>query len=112
VNRVLISNDDELVVTSSWDRTLRVWSLKERRCVAVFDAHPGTIEQLSKSVDRALLFTFGGVLKIVSLRDGSLIAAFEGDKQIITCAADPQIEWVVARDQGGQMHFFHCENGP
>ncbi len=58
----------------------------------------------------ALLSTFDGVLKVVSLSDGSLIAAFQGDRQIITCAADADLRWIVACNQGGQMHFLHFED--
>jgi len=86
------------------------WHLGTRRRVAVFDAHPGIIEQLSRSAQCALLFTDDGVLKVVSLLDGSLLAAFQGDKSITTCAADVELRWVVACDQGGAIHFLHFED--
>ncbi|HKQ80118.1 MAG TPA: hypothetical protein VJ810_40875 [Blastocatellia bacterium] len=108
---MLVNLDLRLFVTSSSDQIVRVWELDTHRNIAVLDAHPGYIEQLSTSADRVLLFSSDGVLKIVSLRDGTLLAAFQGDEQIITCAADSELQWVVARDQGGQMHFFHIEGG-
>ncbi|MCI0387779.1 MAG: DUF4062 domain-containing protein [Acidobacteria bacterium] len=111
VSRVLVNLEVRLFVTSSYDQTVRVWDLKTRRNIATLDANPGYIEQLSTSADRVLLTTRDGVLKIVSLRDGALLAAFQGDKQFISCAADAELQWVAARDQGGQMHFFHVEGG-
>jgi len=109
VDRVLVSRAGRLFVTSSFDGTVKVWDLDTRRSIAVFDAHPGCVEQLSASAERVLLHTRDGVLKIVSLRDGALLNVFQGDKQIETCAADAELQWVVARDQGGQMHFLHVE---
>jgi len=110
VYRVLVNCESKLFVTSSYDRTVKVWDLDARRNIATLDANPGYVEQFSISTGRVLLRTWDGVLKIVSLRDGSLLAAFQGDKQIVTCAADSDLQWVVARDQGGQMHFFHVED--
>ena len=109
VNRLLVARDGKTIVTSSTDRKIVVWNLGARRCVSVLHTHPGYIEQLSESCQLALLRTLGGALKIVSLDDGSLVAAFQGDKPIITCAADADFRWVVACDRGGQMHFLHLE---
>jgi hypothetical protein len=76
----------------------------------VLDTHPGYLEQLSASAQRVLLNTPDGTPKIVSLRDGALLNVFPGDKQIVSSAGDAKLQWVVARDQGGQMHFFHVEH--
>ena len=109
VDRLLVTRDGKSIVTSSRDRTIMVWNLGARRCVSVLHTHPGYIEQLSESGQLALLFTPDGVLKIVSLDDGGLVAAFQCDKPIITCAADANLKWVVACERSGQMHFLHLE---
>jgi WD40 repeat protein len=109
--RLLFTSDSNFAVTSSRDLTIRMWDLKARQCVKTFNTHPGNIERISTERDRALLWTFDGVLKIISLHDGKLLAAFEGNKRIHTCDADSRLEWVVACDRGGQIHFLHFENG-
>jgi WD40 repeat protein len=111
ISRLLVTSDSNFAVTSSIDRTIRMWDLKTRQCVKAFNTHPGNIERISAEGDRALLSTSGGGFKIISLHDGKLIATFEGDKNIYTCDADSGLEWVVACDEGGQIHFFHFENG-
>src|SRR5262249_11249207 len=111
IDQVLVSRAGRLFVTSSFDGTVKVWDLEMRKSIAGFDAHAGCVEQLSASAERVLLRTRDGVLKIVSLRDGALLNAFQGDKQIVSCAADAELQWVAARDQGGQMHFLHVEGG-
>lgn len=112
VHRVLVHPESKLFVTSSHDQTMKVWDLETYSNIAVLDAHPGTVEQLSTSANRILLRSFDGVLKIVSLRSGALVAAFQADKQIITCDADAELQWVVAIDQGGQIHFLHVKGSP
>jgi hypothetical protein len=81
-----------------------------RESLAVLEAHPGMADRVSASAKRMLLRTRDGVLKIVSLPDEALLAAFQADKQIISCDADAELQWVAALDQGGQMHFFRLEN--
>jgi hypothetical protein len=34
---------------------------------------------------------------------------FQGDEQIISCAADEELRHIAALDQSGQMHFFRFE---
>jgi WD40 repeat protein len=110
VCRILVQADGRDFVTSSWDGAVRFWELGKRESLAVLDAHPGLVESVSASAGRMLLRTRDGILKIVSLPDDSLLAAFQADKQIISCDADAELQWVAALDQGGQMHFFYLEN--
>lgn len=109
--RLTLSHDRRYAVTSSYDRTNRIWDLALCQCTRTLGKHPGFIEKVSSTFERALLTTFDGVLQIVSLRDGRLICAFEADKQITFADADAALEWVAACDQGGQLHFLHVENG-
>jgi len=109
IDRVLVDRESRVFVTSSHDQTVRIWELRSRQRLAVLNAHPGTVEQVSVSADRLLLHTMAGVLKIVSVRDGALIAAFQADKQIVTCDGEAELRWVAARS--GQMHFLFLEAG-
>jgi len=109
VARMLVGPEGSFFVTSSYDRTVRLWHSWD--CIALLDAHPGIVERLSISAKRMLLHSQDGVLKVLLLPDGALLAAFQGDKQIVTCDADAELQWVVALDQGGQMHFLCVEDG-
>jgi len=109
VSTILLHPERRLFMTSSYDGTAKAWDLDKRCSIAMLDDHGGNLERLSTSADRVLLHTRDGVLKIVSLRNGALMAAFQGDKQFISSDADADLQWVVALDQGGQIHFFHLE---
>jgi WD40 repeat protein len=105
----LLMTSDGRIVTSSFDETVAVWDPVKRRNVASHKEHWGTIAQVSASSQRLLLTSSDGVLKITSLDSGALICAFQGDKQIVSCAADAELKCIAALDQAGQMHFFRVE---
>jgi WD40 repeat protein len=96
-------------VTSSWDGTVRLWDLDKRHSIVVLDGHSGIAGRVSASGQRMLLSSRDGILEIVSLPDGASLAAFQADKQITSCDADEELQWVVALDQSGQMHFLCLE---
>jgi hypothetical protein len=64
----------------------------------------------SLASERSLRWLPDGVLKILSLADGALLAAFQADKQIIACDADDDLMNIAALDQDGRIHFPHREN--
>ena len=43
--------------------------------------------------------------------DPGVIASFRADKQLRWCDADPSLEWMVAVDAAGRLHFLHAETG-
>ncbi len=108
-SEILVHPQRKLFVTSSYGASVKVWDLERRCCTAVLDAHPGTVQQLSASAERILLTTRDGVVNVVEVRDGSLVAAFQADKQIVSSDSDVELRHVVALDQSGQMHFLHLE---
>jgi len=110
VSRIVMDPQRRIFVTSSHDGSTRVWSFDKHCTSAVLNAHPGTVQQLSASADRILMNTRDGIVNIVELGDGSLVAAFQGDRQIASSDCDAELRHVVALDQGGQMHFLHLES--
>ena len=108
VTRLCVIPERRRLLTSSYDRTVKLWDLETQQNVATLSTD-GHIEQFSGSTQRLLLTTRTGAVKVVSLRDETPPVSFAGDKQLDSCAADANVEWIVARDQGGQLHFLHLE---
>jgi WD40 repeat protein len=109
ISRMLVHRHLKLLVTSAYDGSVKLWNLRKRCCTDVLNDRPGTVQQLSASAEHILLNTQDGLVNIVRVRDGSLVAAFQGDKQIVSSDSDPEFRHVVALDQSGQMHFLHLE---
>ncbi len=109
VSGIVVDVQSRLFVTSSNDGSTRVWNPGKRYSTTVLNIHPGTVQQLSASAERILINTLDGVLNIVEVRDGSLVAAFQGDKQIVSSDSDAEFRHFVALDQSGQMHFLRLE---
>jgi WD40 repeat protein len=110
LNRAAPLSEGRLFAISSYGGPITVWNLHEQRSMTVLTLHPGTVGRVSDSAKRLLLSSPDGVLKVVSLVDQSLLVAFQGDKQIVTCDGDEGLQWVGGRDENGQMHFFCVES--
>jgi WD40 repeat protein len=106
---ILVHPQRKLLVTSSYNGSVKVWDLASRCCSAVLNAHPGTVQQVSASAERILLNTRDGVVNLVDVSDEALVAAFQGDKQFVSSDADAELRYVVTLDQGGQIHFLRLE---
>lgn len=61
-----ISNNDQHVISSSWDGTLRIWDLRYAKCSRKFIGHQREVESVCFSVDNSRIFS-GGHEKTVSL---------------------------------------------
>ena len=109
ISSMLVHRHLKLLVTSAYDGSVKLWNLRKRCCIDVLNDRPGTVQQLSASAEHILLNTQDGLVNIVRVRDGSLVAAFQGDKQIVSSDSDPEFRYIVALDQSGQMHFLHLE---
>ena len=109
-NRAAPLHEGRLFATSSYGGPITIWDLDELRSMTVMDVHSGTVGRVSAFAKRLLLSSPDGVIKVVSLGDQSLLAAFQADKQIVSCDGDERLEWVVGRDESGQMHFFCVES--
>ncbi|KAH7424011.1 hypothetical protein KP509_12G085200 [Ceratopteris richardii] len=56
ISAVAFSADRNLLYSASWDRTVKVWNLKEMRCAESFKAHTDSINAMIVSAD-GLVFT-------------------------------------------------------
>ncbi|XP_073121091.1 protein JINGUBANG-like [Henckelia pumila] len=60
------SNMERLLFTGSWDRTVKVWQVSERRCVDSFIAHDGPVNAIVINQEDGCVFTCSsdGTVKI------------------------------------------------
>ncbi|CAG8855315.1 35987_t:CDS:2, partial [Gigaspora margarita] len=63
IRSILISDDGELVLSGSSDTTIKLWSLKARRCINTFTVHSDSVWSLYSDHPRLETFYAGSVCK-------------------------------------------------
>jgi guanine nucleotide-binding protein subunit beta-2-like 1 protein len=66
ISDLTISNDNTFVISSSWDKTMRLWDLRSGKCVRRFNGHKKEVMTVSFSSDNRQIFS-GGSDKYMSL---------------------------------------------
>jgi WD40 repeat protein len=108
VDTIRATSDARVVVTGSFGQAV-AWDLSHLTSPVVHSMPLAQILALSSSGRRMLVTTPDGIVRLTDVRTGAVLAAFEGDRQIASCGADEDLEWIVAADQGGLLHFLHAE---
>jgi len=66
ISDLTISNDNTFVISSSWDKTMRLWDLRHGKCVRQFTGHNKEVLTTSFSTDNRQIFS-GGADKSMNL---------------------------------------------
>jgi len=66
ISDLTISNDNTFVISSSWDKTMRLWDLRHGKCVRQFFGHNKEVLTTSFSTDNRQIFS-GGADKTMNL---------------------------------------------
>lgn len=59
ISDMALSNDNNHLITSSWDRTARLWDLKQSKTVTRFEGHTGEVFSVCFSNDNRQILTCG-----------------------------------------------------
>lgn len=59
ISDIVLSNDNNYLITGSWDKTLRLWDLKTGKTVKRFDGHNGEILAVAFSPDNRQIISAG-----------------------------------------------------
>merc|ERR1712048_112733 len=66
VSDLTISNDNTFLISSSWDKTMRLWDLRHGKCVRQFTGHNKEVMTTTFSTDNRQIFS-GGADKTMNL---------------------------------------------
>jgi WD40 repeat protein len=81
-----LGNDNPMLVSASWDGTLKIWDAKKHLEIRTLGDHEGKIYSVAVSSDTKRIIS-GGVDRIMRLwcfHTGELLSCFEGHNKTIT----------------------------
>ena len=81
------------IVSRSWDNTIKVWNVGDRRLVRTLGVHEGVVTSVAISSDGRYIVSgsWDGIMRIWRFSDGVLLA---------TCVADKDGNWAVGAPNG------------
>lgn len=88
VSGAMFSPDGKYILSSSWDRTARVWEVSSRRQVLVLDKHDGFVNGAVYSPDQSMILTaaLDNKARLFNARTGRLIRILKGHSHDLTSA--------------------------
>ena len=82
-----ITRDGRMLLSASWDNTLKLWDTRSMECVRTLKGHTESILGVALSPDDQFAISSAGdqTLRIWRLKDGKCVHVVEGHTDIVTC---------------------------
>jgi WD40 repeat protein len=112
VHAVAVTPDGQRVVSGSHDHTIKVWDLTNGIELRTLAGHIHWVHAVAVTPDGQWVVSgsHDHTIKVWDLTNGYLLACFEDDSSVVTCAVGPDNISVVAGDMSGRVHVLCLEN--
>lgn len=89
VSSLAMSADDQLLVSGSWDCTIKIWYLGTGRLIRTLKGHTDRVYAIALSPDEQVIASASAdkTIKLWHLETGELLATFTGHSNIVTALA-------------------------
>lgn len=107
VTAVALMPNKQRVISASFDRTLMIWGLDDVAKARVLPGHGAVVNAVAVTADgcRALSGSSDRALKLWDLEQGTVLASFTCDSEVMACAMSPDGQTIVAGEASGRIHF-------
>jgi WD40 repeat protein len=106
VNSVILTPDDQQIISASDDRTLKIWDLATATELETLYGHTRGVTDVAVSLNGQRIASIADTeLKIWDLAARNCLATFEADQSFTCCAITPDGSTVLAGDTEGMVHF-------
>jgi hypothetical protein len=104
VSGVSISGDGQLIVSGSWDKTVKVWSMATGECLWTLEGHHSYVTSVSISGDGKVIVSgsWDKTVKVWSMATGEYLQTLEGHHSYVTSVSisgDGQVIVSGSRDK-------------
>ncbi|WP_088888823.1 serine/threonine-protein kinase [Leptolyngbya ohadii] len=113
VEKMLISPDARILVTTGTDRALRLWSLPEGKLLQSLTGHQNTVTALYISHNSRLLASSeANVVHLWDTVSGRLLRTFKADAHPVTAIAiSPDAQTLISGSQDGILQVWQLQTG-
>ncbi len=109
-----VSNDGRLLISASWDKTLKVWDLATGHCLLTLKGHTAEVTACALLPDnrRLLSCSADNTLKIWDLYSGQLEQTLKGHTAEVTaCAVFPDGERIISGARDKTLRIWDWKSG-
>jgi len=109
VGRVAFSPDGQTLASTSTDRTLGLWNVKERRNLALLRGHKGYVVGVAFSPDGRTVATSSqdGTVRLWNLMTGREVVVLRHSGDVFPLAFSPDGQWLATGDDD-TIRFWHA----
>ena len=106
VSSMAFSLDGKLVLSGSFDNTLRLWNMEDGKCLRIFDGHKNSVTSVAYSPDGrfALSGSHDKTLRLWDLKNGKYLQALADEGYM-------DITWSTAISPDSKFALSGCHNG-
>ncbi|NXO11178.1 FBW10 protein, partial [Oriolus oriolus] len=109
IRALCLSEDQGLLVSTSFDLSIRYWSIPSGACVRAFTGHYGTITCLESHEERFVSGAADGMVKVWSLKSGKCLRTLMHNSPV--CAVRMDRTHVVSGCHRGLVKVWSAETG-
>ncbi len=114
VNSVAYSPDGKDIVSSSWDGTIKLWSIATGECIKTFEGYTDAVTSVAFSPDGKHIVSgsYDKTIKLWSIATGECIKTFEGHTWVVTSVAfSPDGKDIVSSSLDGTIKLWSIATG-
>ncbi|GAX44432.1 serine/threonine protein kinase [Tolypothrix sp. NIES-4075] len=111
---IAISRDNSILVSGSWDKTIKIWNLTDGTLIRTLTGHSDSVNSVAISPDGKTLVSGSNdkTIKIWNLTDGTLIRTLTGHSNYVTSVAiSPDGKTLVSGSQDKTIKIWNLTDG-
>ncbi|MEA2028726.1 MAG: AAA family ATPase, partial [Campylobacterota bacterium] len=110
---VAFSPDGKFIVSGSADKSIKLWSIKEKKLIHSFEGHSGSVLSVAFSPDGKFIVSgsWDQSVKLWSIKEKKLVYSFDGHRgSVKTVAFLPNGKFIVSGSSNKNLKFWNIQS--